>query len=177
MCDFYNEWDRSASHFLKTSGLTPDTYGNAPAAVVGFGAPGGLRGLKMLSVQRMQFSVVWWLSVFFMALRPIAVMCTDIPGSVQKILDVAGAYVWVVHLLQMGPGIGWYRRTIVYKCTKPDVYEWTTCTLGSRALEYLCTLHHIHVYVYLAKSHHNIRRQASDNGIFVIIQYCCIRAA
>ena len=40
------------------SGLTPDTYGGAPAAVVGFGAPGGLRGPKMLSVQRMQFSVM-----------------------------------------------------------------------------------------------------------------------
>ena len=65
----------------------------------------------------------------------------------------------------------------MYKCTTSDVYEWTNRTLGTCALEYLCTLHHIHVCVYLAKSHHNIRRQASDNGIFVIIQYyCCIRA-
>ena len=54
----------------------------------------------------------------------------------------------------------------MYKCTTSDVYEWTNRTLGSRALEYLCTLHHIPVYVHIVKYHHYFRRQACDNGIF-----------
>ena len=40
-----------------------------------------------------------------MALRPIAVMCTGIPGSVQKILDVAGVLVRVVHVFTDGSGL------------------------------------------------------------------------
>jgi len=60
----------------------------------------------------------------------------------------------------------WYLYWIVNNVTKSNVYEWACRTLGCRATEYLCTLLHIPVYVYIVKYHHYFRRQACDKGIF-----------